>query len=506
MKFSYLTYAAVAILGASVAVAGCNGDTQNDDDGSGGTGGSGGQGPGPGPGAGGMDPGDGNDSFEEAEGIQFDTDVFATLEPPGTDEDYYSFTLQAGDVIFVDTAAKPENDAFNPAFPDLVVTIYDEGETKVAENDDPYLSRTTNDSQVIYRAATAGTHYVRVTDCINWDLGGPDNCAPADGITTPDYGLRVSLVDGAEAGSVEDAEGGNDQNTSPNVVANTEWVSNPAGNFFAIQNYGTFANETDVDVFEITIPATATLDNRAFAAIFIWGPEGPNGIGTTNNIGDAWVTNAAGDIVAQIDHRLGHDVGPDDPPLEARDLQWPISENFPTDTYPTVNPTYFVHVEHPGGGTGNNDWYSFNLNAVGANPQETPQNDTDNDAGAGVTLTTAPNPQNADLDSAFIGGDLADGNEDRWSVDTTGHTGTFSVACGALRSGSGAVLTIEVLNEAGASIAGPMTETEDEDFAITDIDLAGATLATVVLSGATPQENVTSRYYSCGIHKVAPMP
>lgn len=435
-----------------------------------------------------MNGGDGNDSFDEAVDITPGQDHFDVLDPPDSDADYFKFTAQAGDLLFIDTAAKPESDPFNAAYPDLVVTLYNSSQTKVAENDDPYLVRDTNDSEVWYLVPTTGTYYVRVTDCLNWESGGPDFCADADGIVNHDYGLRVSVLDPADPGTLQDSEGGDDHTSSPNDFG-PEYTEQTAGsgNYFATVAYGTFNDNTDVDVFEINLPDNISFDNRLFGAIFIQGPEGPNGIGTTNNIGDAWITAADGTtVLAQIDHTIG--IG-----VESRELRAPMN----------ASDTYYLWVAHPGGAAGANDFYIFNHNGTDSNPQET-DGAGENDAAPGELLTTMANGQ---LQSTFIGGDMNDGDTDRFYVAVPGgFNGTVSIACGALRSGSGAILNVAVQDQTGAALTAAVTETEDDDLVITNLDPGTATEIRLVLTQAGTQAGVTSRFYQCGLHFVPPAP
>lgn len=496
MKASYLTIGAVALLSGLVAASGCADDAAVEDDGAGGSGGSGTMmtvGPG-GPGAtttttgGGGNMGDGNDSFDEAVDAAIGQQVNSTLEPADTDADYYKFTAQEGDLILIDSLAKPEADPFNAAYPDLVVTVYNSAQQKVAENDDPYLVRDTNDSEVWYRIPATGEYFIRVTDCLNWELGGVDNCADAAGIVNHEYAILVNVFDPADDGTIEDSEGGDDQNSSPNDFG-PEYTEQTAGSgqYFATVAYGTFNDNTDVDVFEINLPDNIAITNRLFGAIFIQGPEGPEGIGTTANIGDAWITLADGTTeIARIDHTLGIS-------NDSRELRAPMN----------AADTYYLWVAHPGGAAGANDFYIFNHNGADSNPQETDEagNNT-----AAELLTAVPN---GTLQSAFIGGDLIDGDVDMFEVAVPGSfAGTVSVACGALRSGSGTILNVALNDQAGASIEPAVTESEDDDIVLTDIDPGSATSIQVVLThgAGSPRAGIQSRFYQCGLHFVPPAP
>ncbi len=494
MKASYLTLGAVALTIGLVSNIGCSVETiEGDTGGAGGSGGAGGMqvgpgpGPGPGPGAGGGGAGDGNDSFAEAVNLPLGMDVLDNLDPVGTDSDYFSMTLSAGDLLTIDSAAKPENDPFNPAYPDLVLSLYDSGENKVAENDDPYLVRDTNDSRLWYRVPADGTYYLRVTDCINWEDGGPDNCSPAADITETQYGIRATVLDPAEQGTIVDSEGGSDI-ASANDFTPEYTPQGMPGTYFASVAYGTFTDNSDIDVYKIHLPDDISVEGDLFGAIFIQGLAGPSGIGTTANLGQAWMTMSDGTtVLSRIDHSVGVGLG-----MPSRDLRAPMAAD--TD--------YYLFVQHPGGPAGANDFYIFNHNGTGSNELE---DDTANDAaGLGQVLTPVAN---GDLTSAFISGDVLDGDTDRFSFAVpNGFTGTVSVACGAVRSGSGLILDVAVKDEAGAALATPVTESEAADLIITDIDPGTASSIVIELTQGGTQSDVITRFYQCGFHQVPPAP
>jgi hypothetical protein len=415
-------------------------------------------------------------------------DAFGTLEPADTDEDFYKFSAQQGDLIFIDTAAKPDADPFSDAYPDLVITLYDGSENQVAQNDDPYLVRDTNDSQLWYYVPATGDYYVRVSDCLK--EFGSESCAGPETIVNHDYGLRVSLIDPADDGVVEDGEAGDTENEANTMefVENTDTAT--AGDYYASINFGTFNDDTDVDVYSFAMPGGAIAEERLFGAIFIQGPEGIDGMGTTNNIGDAWITEADGTtIISQIDHTLG--IG-----AESRELRAPM----------TAGMQYYLWVAHPGGGAGSNDFYIFNSNATDSNPQEA--GEPNNDLGTEETVATMAN---GELQSGFIGGILDSGvgdTADRFQIAVPGGLmagSTLSVACGAIRSGSGLILGVTVQDDADDSdLAALTTESEDEDLVLTDVDITGVTAVNVILTPESSQANVTSRFYQCGFHFVPP--
>lgn len=494
------TLGAMALVFGIAVAAGCSDDADGDD--TGGSGGTGGVptttsmnvGAGPTTGTAGMGggTGDGNDSFGEAVTITLNTPIMVnTLEPILTDEDFFKFTGQEGDLIWVEAEAKPTADEFDDTYADVVLTMYDQNMIKIAENDDPYLSRDSNDSQVWTMLPSSGTFYIRVTECNAWEDGGPSACSDAAMITNKNYQFVARLVDPAADGVVEDTEGGDDKLTDPNIIALADYSPNPDGNYFATLQYGTFENTGDIDVFRVTLPDDITHDSVLYGAFFINGPKGvDNGIGSTTQIGMAWIEDDAGNRIAEVDNSLST------MDVTARDVRAPM----------VAGETYWFYVQHPGDVAGLRDFYLFNHNGVDSNELEA--NEVLNNAAATADpLTTMAN---GELQSTFVGGDLLDGDTDHFLIQKpAAFTGTLSVACGAWRQGSGVRgLSIDVLDETGVTeIDSSPPEDETEDLLLDEVDV-DAEDAVIVRLTANPTGSMTvsSRFYQCGIHFVPPAP
>lgn len=507
MKISNLTISGVALLAGITAITACSSDPDpgTDDDGSGGTGQGGsvvgpGPGPGPGPGAGGSGggSGDGNDSFAEAQDIALGMDAFGTLEPITSDEDYYKFSAQAGDMLFIDTAAKPDTDPFAAAYPDVVVTVYNSSEQQVAQNDDPYVSRTTNDSQLYYLVPTTGEYYIRVSDCNNVFSG---NCFDPVDITNFDYGLRVSLVDPSDPGTAVDDEAGDTVAEAIDLTSEYSEDGAGSGDYFATLAYGTFNDTTDVDVYQIHLPANINFDNALFAGVFLGGPQGTDGSGSTTPMGDVWIQDGGGNILARVDNTVW---GTDE--LEAQQLRAPA----------TADTDYFLFVTHPGDTAGSHDYYYFLHNGLDTNPLEAEAGTVEgtNDLGTGIPeggpTAGLDTEANGELQSFFVGGNFAfDSASDAFLINVPTGTFTLSVACGAQRSGSGVRgMNVEVFAADGSTSLGAASAAEDAttDLEIQDLDYGSETQIIVNLTNGTNDATVTSRFYQCGVHFVPPTP
>lgn len=91
---------------------------------------------------------DDNCGFETAEEAEINAEeVEGELEPVDEDVDYYTFEGKKGQALYIYTTAKTGMDPFSPEDPDLVITMYDENEQQIAENDDPFPRRS-NDSEI----------------------------------------------------------------------------------------------------------------------------------------------------------------------------------------------------------------------------------------------------------------------------------------------------------------------------------------------------------------------
>lgn len=436
--------------------------------------------------------GDGNDSFDTAQQMTTGEDTFGTLEPVDEDVDYYVFSGNAGDFIWIDTAAKPETDPFSPEYPDLVVALYDASENQIAENDDPFLVRDTNDSEIYTILPSTGDYYIKVQDCLHWENGGADNCAPAADIVNFEYGLRVNVIDPTGDDTITmDPENGDDLASA----VGTTYTEDSAGDYFSSIVYGTFNDNSDIDVFSMTIPNNLAATNTPMLGVTFVGPEGPSGCGTTNNVGMAWIEDDAGNVVSIIDHSLGATDS-------ARDLRAPV----------TTGAAYNLFLEHPGTAAGSNDFYIAFHHPGDSNPGE----QADGTNGDPATPESLTGQQGDVLYSFFVQGTMDTGADvDHFLVDGSGASGfdastwTLAVACGAERSGSGLRgLSVEVLESSSpynAVSGGSGTETPAADLFVDEIALGGSSQFLVKLTSGTPDANVSSRYYMCGMHFQPPL-
>ncbi|RLB60771.1 MAG: hypothetical protein DRI90_12935, partial [Deltaproteobacteria bacterium] len=218
----------------------------------------------------------------------------AIINPAG-DEDFFTFTAEAGDWIQVSTEAEPEDDF--PIF-DTVLTLYNaDGSTQLAEADDD-TPWTDTDSELFYRVETSGTFCARVIHFSEWAGETPEG--------DPSYSYRVLMIptdftiyDFHNEDSDATTAGSND--TVATAQTDMTYNVGDSGMVFT-QLAGVLDPGDDVDVFEIIPPSNTLGVNTTF------GPSGTDGYGSTKGPGILNILESNGTtILAQLDYQNGSD-------------------------------------------------------------------------------------------------------------------------------------------------------------------------------------------------------
>lgn len=409
--------------------------------------------------------------------ISFGTSESSTLAPADEDEDFYRFTGVKGDPILIFTDAKPASDEFDVSYPDLVVTLYDANGIQIAENDDPY-PRNSNDSSVYTILPEDGTYCVRVTECNVWS---PSGCAPAAGISIPDYTVSVVKVDPMLDSVVAETE---PNDTAPMGTV-MEYSKNMNGQYYISLAYGLYSSAADVDVFTFNIPMDTPVTSGRSICNFDFYPGGPSGSGSTALSGvTAYITTLADPMtkIAEVDVTAG---------TAPAQLAMPCT--FGTD--------YLFFLSRAAGATADvNDFYFVNHVGGGSNPVEVEPNDTP------ATAHALMQQDNMDGSfSYFVDADITMAPMDRdfFSIDVPAGPTTVSVACSAQRSGSGLrSFTATVLDSTGMPLAsGSKTEDPTADLLLQNVAIpSGATTLIIQTDAVMQATDVTSNSYRCGIH------
>lgn len=395
---------------------------------------------------------DGNDDFSEAEAITVGdgTGVMAAIQAPA-DSDYYSFDLTEGDWAIVDIEANTEDD---PMMVDTVVQLFDSSMTMVAENDDS-VPRVNTDSEIIYHVPATGTYYARVLEFTDW-MG-----EVAEGEPSYTYTITVGTV-GASIPSVTiDAETGDD-------VASAQVMNFDMDSAFI---FGTFEDDSDVDVFSFSVAADQFLSLDMM-------PAGTMGYGSTSPIGDISITDTAGAVViGRLNNASGDfdDFGPALPPGD-----------------------YLLHVEHGGAGPGTNDFFILKGRRGTENPPE--MNEVANDAIAGSEALVQTLDDATMFRRAFILAQMPTAADVDYFAFNVMAGEEASVFCGSKTSGSGVNgLSIEVRDSADAVVAlGSAVETATEGASVTELALTPGDYHLRLTRGAQ-DAIVTSTFVRCGI-------
>ncbi len=408
----------------------------------------------------------------------------AIINPAG-DEDFFTFTAEAGQWIQLSTDANPDDDT---GMIDTVVTLYNaDGSSQLAEADDQ-TPRISTDSELFFRVETAGTYCARVMEFSEWYGDTPEG--------DPSYSYRLimlpidfDLYDYHNEDSDATTAGSND---TVGTAQDSLSVNTGDTSMVFTQLAGMLDPGDDVDVFEIIPPSNTLGLNTNF------GPSGIDGYGSTTGPGILNVLMADGvTVLAQLDYQNGSDGF----------SQVPV----------TAGLTYYVWVERPGTTMGANDFYFMKYSTSDQlNTQETtgPEvNETHANADTDTNPQTDPNTGTV---SHFLGGNMPINDVDFWSFADVTAGDQIAVACSSQRAGSGVGdFTVDWFEQA-SDIPGTVAQT-DLETATQDIywgtganPSKGPVTATVTgthymrISATTDISGVTSRHYLCGVHVMAP--
>jgi len=368
------------------------------------------------------------------------------------------------------------------------VTLYDQDQTQIAQNDDP-VPRMTTDAQLLTVLPADGTYYIRVADCN--EVIGPAGCAPAAGILHDGFKVSYASVDlSTSTGTTGEAEEPND---TPGTAADIKYHGYNGGLTFGISVVtGAFDSPSDVDVFTIKLPTATPVDAGARAHGNVYPlPWGPDGDGSSAPLGKFWIVDPD-----DLTHRLAEfDPGNG---VTGASLSAPL----------TLDKEYYLFVSRASGTAGTNEFYYLTHFGHGLNPVE-----VDEGAGTGfVPLNDTPGTAQALTLSGttdyFIEGDISASQDvDYFSAAMPAGLAdqTVRVTCSSQHDGSGLRgFKLSVFRSDGTTLL-VTTATATED-ATTRISLSGLALGSettgIVLrveATLARDPNVTGTYYTCGM-------
>jgi hypothetical protein len=426
--------------------------------------------------------------------------VQGTLAPVATAQRFFILTQDGGGdpapgtplALFTD--AKPADDEFSAAYPDLVVTLYARqgGQwTPVAQNDDPE-PRFSNDSEVFtwLPASEDGRYCVRVAECTS--VFGAEGCAPAADITHDAFALQAVAwsADRQEVEPNEDAA-----SASP-----TEYTATGMGGYYSVIETGAFAAPTDVDTWSLSVPVDAfagiepAAGEVAGACRFSFFRPGAEGSGSSAGTG---VFAAVADAADPLTLLARTDVFAD--PANLAEVSFLCR----------AGGSYVLSVSRaPDAAAGANDFYFWRHGLTQSNPLEaegrTGGTPDSNNLGAMAEALTAVQNDDGSV-SYFIEAaiDHAD-DADYFSVEVPAGMTKFSAACAGQRIGSG-VRNLTLRTFTGADLSVPVdgatgTESAAEDLGVTDADITGNTALVLSVTAQSLDPGVRGGGYRCGFH------
>ncbi len=433
-------------------------------------------------------PGDGNDTFaeademEESNGIPFVDDNDAELNPPDSDVDFYTFNGLEG-LVSIQAISKPEGDPYADTDPDIVISLYDAQQNLLATNDDPY-PRTSQDSSLLTILPADGLYYLKVEEfCATADCPNEaDYYAALEDLT---YGIEIYMeAAGVLANPIPEVE--------PNDMAGQATPADPVesmtpGQYYLTLGYGEFSSMTDVEYYSFTVPNNIMVDaGTELESFFTFQPPGKTiGSGSSRFTGTVRIEDTVGNIIGLQDWSGEVDA------VDYPDLSVPL----------VAGQDYLVRVT---GGPNDADgplapFFIYSNGFSQSNPLETQEATNNLEATAEVLSHPTGNTQ-----SYFISGHLGAADVDHFSVAVEGHT-QFAVVCVGQRIGSGVRgLEATVLAGSDGSTLDSGTETGDSELFIgemTPVDPGTETELIVRIEASMGQDPlVTSNHYRCGFN------
>lgn len=401
---------------------------------------------------------------------------------------FYKFSADAGEFLQITAESNPDDLS---GVLDTAVTLFNEtGSTKLAANDDAF-PRISTDSQLFYHPATAQTFCLSVEDFSTFSPDSPPMpvARPGDIFT-----LTVDAIAPAAMVVNLDTEP-NDMTTAPQTG---RFATGMSGNFGLGLVFGTLGSATDVDVYKFTALATTTQISFDFAPYGVPSGVGKSGYGsgldrvsvrvltTTGTVLGQWIATAA--TIATTPDSIG--------------VVIPAGSDV------------LLEISRPTGSTATaNDFYVGEFNFSTDNPAEA-ADATNNVAATAEPIVFTVDPMNAKLKRGFILGTISSATDlDHYSIPVLAND-TVTMACGAVRNGSGLTGTYEMLN--GTTSLQTETETLDadifwagslampNDFASKPgITATAAGTLTFKVSGTLSSTN-TGSYYRCGFSVTTP--
>ena len=395
-------------------------------------------------------------------------------------KDLYRFTGKKGQVLGIDVDAQYlGNAAYDPTYIDSVVTLFDDQGNEIARNDNP-LEYRIDDSRLYTILPEDGEYCVQVSECWTTIYNPELHCAgTADKLVTSYVAYLDEFVDLPDDGVTAEIEMGDNAENAKAI----EFEELDASWYLATY-WGTFRDESDVDVFSFMLPAGISVppDRRSEGRIYIM-PTGSTGSGSTATMGNMWIAEANNPEkkLAQVDaYRQPKFV-----PILESDKQ------------------YLLFVDRPATVTAANDFYFVRHYIWYSNPLEketgTGQNDT--------PTTAEPIAINGATFRGYIAGDLFPNGPDidqfKASVPPGNGLKYVGAICGARVNGSSLrdmKLTLRASDGALLDVGASSIEKINDYAYVEGVPIGNNNEIILEVAASKIDPTIAQTYYSCSIH------
>ena len=389
----------------------------------------------------------------------------------------YKFSGTQGELIQIATTTGPT--AFDPTYPDLIITLYGTDQKQLAQAQDPW-PRTAYAPTLFTVLPGTGTYYIGVQNCYAVHVTG---CRISAGMVNRGYTIAVSDVT-APIRIGEGAEPGNDSAAGAAAIAYTKAGGS---SYVPLLVSGVFQSKTDRDTYTFTVPADvpAAAGARARANFWIQAPK-TTGNGSTAIASKVYVIDPADTSGAHVADFDAWDFD------NTRDS---LSANL---TFPAQLGKAYTFVINPQSSleVGSNAFYLFqHLGGAAADAPLLEQEPNDTQATADI-LAAIGNP---DGSYAFtVDGDLSPAATDVDFHKLQLPSGVTSIKgqCMARRIGSGLALLKYGLVDSGGTVLVEQTEATNSDYMVSTLAIPAGGF-TLRVSATSQSSTITGSSYMC---------
>ncbi len=399
---------------------------------------------------------------------------------------YYSVKVDAGAflILSADTGATSANE---DTVVDTAINVFDTTGAKLLAAIDDAFPRASTSASLYYRSPTATTLCVQVTDLDTWS-GLPPKLAP-----DASFKFFALALDPTKLDLLSSDTEPNDTTAAAQAGKLRPFTTPPGAFGYVI---GTLKDANDVDMFKFTVPAGAVSMSVEMPPIGAPVASGKSSYGSTLPRFVASIKKLDGTTIAELAPPAGQTE------KTAESLGAPVE---PGD--------YILAISRPAGvAPGANDFYATTVQFTTGNPAEAEVTSGANDTLATAeTIALKPGTADPKRKSGFILARLPTGDAaDNFSFPVA-MGDSISVACGALRNGSGLQGFKAELFVGGESRQSE-TEVATADIAWSTSTTASKPAVAVTAAGtAVLQLTATGRsatntgtYYLCGVHVTSP--